>query len=191
MAPALLAERYYRTELTEQNRQTLDLYVANLLGTLRRYEVLPPILGDLPGLRTVLATPGDETAQAAANQLLKRVRQQTGADVIYLMNPQGETLAASNWDQQDTFVRGNFAFRPYFQEALAGRLGRFFGLGTTSGKRGYYFASAVYDGNQKIGVMVIKVDLDHTESLWGNTPEQLLVTDGNGVVILTLSLIHI
>ena len=180
-----VAERYYRTELTEQNRQTLDLYVANLLGTLRRYEVLPPILGDLPGLRTVLATPGDETAQAAANQLLKRVRQQTGADVIYLMNPQGETLAASNWDQQDTFVRGNFAFRPYFQEALAGRLGRFFGLGTTSGKRGYYFASAVYDGNQKIGVMVIKVDLDHTESLWGNTPEQLLVTDGNGVVILT------
>ena len=180
-----LAERYYRAELIEQNRQTLDLYVANLLGTLRRYEVLPPILGDLPGLRTLLENPDDGEARDIANQLLKRVRQQTGADVIYLMNVAGETLAASNWDQQDTFVRGNFAFRPYFQEALAGRLGRFFGLGTTSGKRGYYFASAVYEGTQKIGVMVIKVDLDHTERLWGNTPEQLLVTDANGVVILT------
>ncbi len=37
-----LAERYYSGVLVEQNRQTLDLYVANLLGTLRRYEVLPP-----------------------------------------------------------------------------------------------------------------------------------------------------
>nr|BFE92287.1 hypothetical protein GCM10020185_28230 [Pseudomonas brassicacearum subsp. brassicacearum] len=34
-------------------------------------------------------------------------------------------------------------------------------------------------------MLVVKVDLDHTESLWGKTPEQLLVTDHNGVVILT------
>ena len=39
-----LAERYYRSELAGQNRQTLDLYVANLLGTLHRYETLPQIL---------------------------------------------------------------------------------------------------------------------------------------------------
>ncbi len=68
---------------------------------------------------------------------------------------------------------------------MAGRLGRFFGLGTTSGKRGYFFAAAVRDGENVVGVLVIKVDLDHTESLWGKTPEQLLVTDHNGVVILT------
>src|SRR5690606_38111863 len=49
-----LAERYYSNRLIEQNRQTLDLYVANLLGTLGRYEVLPRILGDLPALRAVL-----------------------------------------------------------------------------------------------------------------------------------------
>ena len=35
-----LAERYYRSELAGQNRQTLDLYVATLFGTLQRYEVL-------------------------------------------------------------------------------------------------------------------------------------------------------
>ena len=56
------------------------------------------------------------------------------------MNTRGVTLAASNWDKPDSFVAGNFAFRPYFREALAGRLGRFFGLGTTSGKRGYYLS---------------------------------------------------
>lgn len=179
-----LAERYYRNELTEQNRQTLDLYVANLLGTLNRYEVLPRILGDLPALRAVLQHDSPQVRDNA-NRLLKRLRNQTGADVIYLMATDGNTLAASNWDEEDSFVDRNFAFRPYFRQAMEGRLGRFFGLGTTSGKRGYYFGAAVRDGDQLLGVLVVKVDLDHTETLWGSTPEQLLVTDNFGVVILT------
>ncbi len=179
-----LAERYYRNELTEQNRQTLDLYVANLLGTLNRYEVLPRILGDLPALRAVLQQDSPQVRDNA-NRLLKRLRNQTGADVIYLMATDGNTLAASNWDEEDSFVDRNFAFRPYFRQAMEGRLGRFFGLGTTSGKRGYYFGAAVRDGDQVLGVLVVKVDLDHTETLWGSTPEQLLVTDNFGVVILT------
>lgn len=179
-----LAERYYRNELTEQNRQTLDLYVANLLGTLNRYEVLPRILGDLPALRAVLQQDSPQVRDNA-NRLLKRLRNQTGADVIYLMATDGNTLAASNWDEEDSFVDRNFAFRPYFRQAMEGRLGRFFGLGTTSGKRGYYFGAAVRDGDQVLGVLVVKVDLDHTETLWGSTPEQLLVTDNFSVVILT------
>ncbi|TVT81097.1 ATP-binding protein [Pseudomonas sp. H3(2019)] len=180
-----LAERYYRSELVGQNRQTLDLYVANLLGTLHRYEVLPQILGDLPALRAVLAAPQQPLATDNANRLLKDIRAQTGAEVMYLMDTHGKTLAASNWDKHDSFVGRNFAFRPYFSEAMQGRLGRFFGLGTTSAKRGYFFAGAVRDGEQIIGVLVVKVDLDHTESLWGKTPEQLLLTDHNGVVIIT------
>jgi len=180
-----LAERYYRSELAGQNRQTLDLYVANLLGTLHRYEVLPQILGDLPALRATLSAPDDEFTQSNANQLLKKISTQTGAEVMYLMDATGKTLAASNWDKHDSFVGRNFAFRPYYIEAMAGRLGRFFGLGTTSAKRGYFFAAAVRERDRVIGVLVVKVDLDHTESLWGKTPEQLLVTDHNGVVILT------
>ncbi|WP_037024452.1 sensor histidine kinase [Pseudomonas saudiphocaensis] len=182
-----LAERYYRNERIEQNRQTLDLYVANLLGILSRYEVLPGILGNLPALRATLHSAEDPALRDNANRLLKKLHRQTGADVIYLMDLEGTTLASSNWDDHDSFVGRNFAFRPYFRQAMEGqgRLGRFFGLGNTSGKRGYYFGSAVYDGDKAIGVLVVKVDLDHTETLWGKTPEQLLVTDNFGVVILT------
>lgn len=180
-----LAERYYQQELASQNRQTLDLYVANLLGTLHRYETLPQILGDLPALRSVLADPLRLEAVTNANRLLKGIVEQTGAEVMYLMDINGNTLAASNWDKRDSFVGRNFAFRPYFNEAMAGRLGRFFGQGTTSAKRGYFFAAAVRDRERIVGVLVVKVDLDHTETLWGRTPEQLLLTDHNGVVILT------
>jgi two-component system C4-dicarboxylate transport sensor histidine kinase DctB len=190
LAPLLLplqqlADRYYRSELISQNRQTLDLYVANLLGTLRRYEALPPILSDLPALRQLLARPTNAQLQTIANGLLQTICEQTGAEVMYLMDPAGNTLAASNWGHKDSFVGRNFAFRPYFNDAIAGRLGRFFGLGTTSAKRGYFFAAGVRDGDETIGALVVKVDLDHTETLWGRTPEQLAVTDQYGVVILT------
>src|SRR5690606_1306014 len=129
-----LAERYYRNERIEQNRQTLDLYVANLLGTLRQYEVLPRILGALPDLRSLLRDSSSPAVTDQANRLLKRLRNQTGADVIYLMDTDGLTLAASNWDAEDSFIGRNFAFRPYFRQAMEGQLGRFYGLGNTSGK---------------------------------------------------------
>ncbi len=179
------AERYYSEQLAEQNRQTLDLYVANLLGTLRRYEELPQIVGGLPVLRQALQQPGDPLLQKIANEALADIRRRTGADVIYLLQPDGTTQVASNWAQADSFVHRNFAFRPYYREAMQGRLARFFGLGTTSIKRGYYFASAVKEGSRIIGVLVVKVDLEHIERLWGNSPEQLLVIDNYGVVILS------
>lgn len=179
------AERYYSEQLAEQNRQTLDLYVANLLGTLRRYEELPQILGGLPVLRQALQQPGDPLLQKIANEALADIRRRTGADVIYLLQPDSTTQVASNWAQADSFVHRNFAFRPYYREAMQGRLARFFGLGTTSIKRGYYFASAVKEGSRIIGVLVVKVDLEHIERLWGNSPEQLLVIDNYGVVILS------
>src|SRR5574344_2112986 len=77
-----LATRYYRERVAEQSSQTLELYVANLRGTLRRYEALPHILGDLPALRAALRAPEDADSVNAANQLLDRVRRQSGADVI-------------------------------------------------------------------------------------------------------------
>ncbi len=90
-----LADRYYRSELTEQNRQTLDLYVANLLGTLNRYEVLPRILGELPELRSALHNAEVPLVRDRANRLLRQLQQRTGADVIYLMDTAGTTTPSA------------------------------------------------------------------------------------------------
>lgn len=180
-----LARHYYTNTLAEQNRQTLDLYVANLLGTLRRYEMMPSILGDLPVLRALLADPENPEHTLHANQLLAQLKERSGSDVIYLMDTTGKTLAASNWTSTDPFVGRNFSFRPYFQQAMSGHSAQFFGLGTTSSKRGYYFGASIREDERIIGVLVVKIDLDHTETLWGQSPEQLVVTDAFGVVILT------
>ena len=42
----------------------------------------------------------------------------------------------SNHDRPDSFIGQNFAYRPYFTQAVAGGSGRFFALGTTSGGGG-------------------------------------------------------
>ncbi len=123
-----LVERYYLEGLQRKNGQTLDLFAANLLGALQRFEVLPQILGRLPDVQQALLAPTEHQAQHTANQLLKRIQLQTGADVIYLMDAQGLTLAASNWDAERSFVGNNFAFRPYFRNALQGDTGVFFWL---------------------------------------------------------------
>ena len=55
----------------------------------------------------------------------------------------------------------NYAFRPYFQEAMAGKVGRYFALGVTSKKRGFYASHPVKDPAGKIlGVAVFKMTLD-------------------------------
>src|SRR5690554_4814478 len=155
-----LVENYYLEGLQRKNGQTLDLFVANLLGTLQRYEVLPQILGRLPNVQDALLAPTDQTTLQTTNALLKRMQQQTGADVIYLMDAKGSTLAASNWDQARSFVGNNFSFRPYFYDALHHGSGEFFGLGNISYKRGYYFGGAVHVDGAVLGVIVVKVDLD-------------------------------
>jgi len=41
------------------------------------------------------------------------------------MDSRGITLAASNWNEESSFVGRDFGFRPYFTQAMAGHLGRF------------------------------------------------------------------
>ena len=87
-------------------------------------------------LRAVLGAPDDGVTQGNANRLLKNISAQTGAEVMYLMDTTGKTLAASNWEQARQLRRPvTLPSARYFSEAMAGRLGRFFGLGTTSAKR--------------------------------------------------------
>ena len=80
------------------------------------------------------------------------------ASDIYVMTLDGKTVAASNFDRQDSFIGQNFEYRPYFKDAAAGSKGRFFALGTTSGVRGYYFASPVRShAGSIVGVIALKI----------------------------------
>ncbi len=164
---------------------TLALAEASLRGQLARFERLPGLLGENRAIRSLLLAPRDPELVMGANIYLRETADLLGASDIYIMYLDGETLAASNFDQPLSFVGGNFAFRPYFTDAITSGQGRFFALGTTSNKRGYYFGAGVDVAGQRRGVMVIKIDLDEIERAWTSEEVRIIVTDPENIVFLS------
>jgi two-component system C4-dicarboxylate transport sensor histidine kinase DctB len=194
LAVAVLAVSWYLGSLQRESalrqleisgRQELDLYVSHLAGQLDRFAFLPALLADDFRLQSLLIAPQNRDQQQQVNRFLSYVSEIAGLLDVYLMDASGVTLAASNWQDELTFVGSNFAFRPYFIDAMNGRPGRYYALGTTSGRRGYYFSHPVGDAADPEGVVVIKIDIDTLENSWRSQDTELIVTDPDGVIFVS------
>ena len=127
---------------------------------------------------------GDSGSLELVNRKLAKWQQESGAAYLYLMNPQGKAVAASNWQRPDSFVGNDYHFRPYFQDAINGRAGRFFAVGVTTGKPGLFLSRPVRHGDQILGVAVVKVDMAQLETDWAAGGENVWVSDADGVIFL-------
>jgi len=164
---------------------TLRQTVNALDGHIRRFEALPELLARDEEIRAFFAAPQDAAAIGAMNRWLKETNGLAGSSDLYLIAPDGVTLAASNYDRDDSFIGESFTYRPYFTEAAAGGTGRFFALGTTSGVRGYYFGSPVRDGAGRVtGVVALKIGVDDIEAAWRSAEYQIIVADPEGIVFM-------
>lgn len=168
--------------LQETGHHRLDLYAESLEREIDKYAYFPATLGlerDVLDLVT-----GRAPLAWGLNRYLERLNERAGTLSIYVLNRQGRVLAASNWNQSDSFVGEDLSYRPYFVEAAAGRQGRFFGVGTTRGQAGYYLSAPLSEDGAIVGVAVVKVSLEQLEQGWSTVEAPVLVTDENGVVIL-------
>jgi two-component system, NtrC family, C4-dicarboxylate transport sensor histidine kinase DctB len=172
-------------ELRLSGQRQLNIYVTHLRGQLEKYEFLPELLSTNARLVDLLKRPGDRERIDALNRYLETINTIANASDTYLMDRDGLTIAASNWQSEKPFIGRNFSYRPYFQQAMQGHLGRYYALGTTSGKRGYYFAYPVRYGEEILGAVVIKVDLTALEQQWRGRQEEVVVTDPEGVIFIT------
>ncbi|MDX3974455.1 MAG: sensor histidine kinase [Shinella sp.] len=172
-------------EASSQAGSALRLAVAALGGHLSRYEPLPALIADHDDIEALLQSPNDPALRRVANEYLKEINGLLESSDIYVMTPDGNTIAASNYEMPGTFVGQNFDYRPYFQDAIAGRQARFYALGTTSLKRGYYFSSPVDVDGKILGVIVFKVDIDSIESSWRGGEYKLFVADPEGIIFMT------
>ncbi|RED50842.1 sensor histidine kinase [Aestuariispira insulae] len=178
-------KRFYLLELEADGQRKLTLYVSALRGELQKYRTLPAVLAKHPVTQNLLSDPTSKDRVMAANALYLEIRDLTGADEIYLLQQDATTLAASNHRQADSFVGKNFAYRPYYQEAVKGKLGQYSALGTTSRRRGHYFASPVRVNDRIMGVLVVKVDVAALEGIFNDRDLTALVTDLHGVVFMS------
>jgi two-component system C4-dicarboxylate transport sensor histidine kinase DctB len=178
-----------RVELLEQGQRQLQLMAPDLQSVLERFETLPFVLGQQPDLTYALAHPNDPAAIARLNATLQTIQQQAKVGALYLMDHTGLTLGASNWDQPLGFVGKNFSYRPYFREAIRGRAGRFYGIGTSTSEAGYFIAQPVYRNGSKggpiAGVIAVKISLADFEHTWRSSEDPIVLADRSGVIFLS------
>lgn len=178
-------ERFFLRQVTAQSDASLRLATAGLSGALERFEPVPALLADRVSVRTVLQMPADTNNIDQVNRDLQQVAVEVGASDIYIMDVNGLTIAASNFDQDTTFIGNNYTFRPYFSDAIQGHRGSYYALGTSSLKRGYYFSAPVMAQGQPIGVLAVKFTIDDFEKDWSGLSHELIVTDPDNIVFMS------
>ncbi len=172
---------YFQSEELSKAEGRLSLYQSSVTAEFERFAHLPYVLARDPFVIDTASGAGT----AALNARLAAFADRAGLDAIYLMDVAGQTIAASNHAAPGSFVGQNYAFRPYFSDALRGGQGRFYAIGATTGQPGYFIADPVRDAaGDIIGVIAIKIDFSALEESWRSSGEQVLLANRDGVVLL-------
>ncbi len=179
-----------RTKLHEESHRKA---VSLVNDTTQRFEAFissnssaAATMAGIRRLRLALTEPGPVTLKEA-NDAVDLYQSSLKAEVCYIMDRTGLVVASSNRGQPDSFVGKNYAFRPYFQQAILGRETIYPALGVTSGKRGVYFSRPVRDVDGGVaGVAVIKASLEEFVAYFSRVEEGAMVLAGpHGIVFLS------
>ncbi len=179
------ALRHFLNETQARGQVTLRLAEASISSALERYERLPHLLADRTDIRRVLLSPKGDALRDQLSIQLQRVNTLLGSSDIYVMDRTGLTLAASNYQLPTSFVGQSYNYRPYFTEAMEGKTGNYYALGSMSLKRGYYFSAPVRLGAEIIGVVAVKIAVDRIEESWRGGEHLVLVTGDDDVVFMS------
>jgi len=184
-AAAVLA--YVFQELDDDNvdriaAERLTLYQQTIIGEYQKYRYLPYMIARDPRATAAI---GLGQPVESANRFLEEMAENSGADLLYVMNSAGTTLAASNWQKPLSLVGRNYGFRPYFMSAMRGEEGQFFAIGLTTGRPGLFLARPTPVEGDPVGVAVVKVDTSELENAWAEGGELVFATDADGVIFLS------
>lgn len=176
------AHRYFVSEEVQRAEARLSLYRSTVLAEVERFAHLTQVLSVDPFVIAALQSEG----APSLNDRLASFAGSADLDAIFLLRPDGETIAASNAGGASSFVGENYSFRPYFQDALRGRTGTFYGIGATTGLPGYFIADPVRypDNGHIIGVVAIKISLAPFEDSWRAAQEQVFLANQQNIVLL-------
>ncbi|WP_312707306.1 PAS-domain containing protein [Stenotrophomonas sp.] len=168
-----------------QVQRQLQLYGQGLQQRIDRFGTLPQVMALDPDLLQALQAPLSAAERQRLNLKLQRANQVTRTSTLTLVGRDGVAVAASNWDEPASNVGEDYSYRPYYQQAMAHGRGRFYGIGMTTNVPGYFMSEAIVDAQgQRIGVIVIKIELSALEQEWLSSPDVVLASDNHDVVFL-------
>ncbi len=100
---------------------------------------------------------------------LTGINQALQSSIVYIMSKKGDVIASSIYDKGKSLVGNNYQFRDYFQKARSGENGLMMAVGVTTGVRGIFFSSPVFENGLVVGVLVIKVSLNKIDNILLNS----------------------
>lgn len=171
--------------LDDAAQHRLDMIASTLEAEVARFDYLPSLLEMTPSVLDLLERPDDTALRDEVNRYLRGINATAGADMLYVVDRRGMALAGADWDQPGTPVGHDLSFRPYVRSALAEGKGRFYGVGVTSRRPGYYLSYGLTRHNKPLGLATVKVRLADAEAAWRRLPGQVMVVDQHGVVVLS------
>lgn len=182
---AHLVWRYSYQSLLIEQQSELERFSSHISAKLDKYAHIPRLLSKDKELVDALSHPENSAQIDLTNRYLEQVNEVIQAADTYLLDGIGNTIASSNWNLDRSFIGRNFAWRPYFYDAISGQKSQYFALGSTSGQRGYYYAYPVIYAAEVIGVVVVKMDLSSIEDNWQSKNSYFVATDDNNIVFMS------
>ncbi|MEF7616389.1 ATP-binding protein [Aquincola sp. MAHUQ-54] len=178
-----LSENQGIASLRAESNHRLDLFASAVEGMVKRLEHVPATIQLSHDVLNLLRDPANPRRVQAADSYLRRLNAHVGSVSAFVLNDRGVVLASSNTDRaDDSRVGEDVSFRPYFLEALSGRVGRHFAIGVR-GEPGYFVSHPIRDGARVIGVAAIKISLEPIDQTWQMVGSPALLADANQVVI--------
>jgi PAS domain S-box-containing protein len=159
------------------------------------------VYNEIRGTTRALGLSNVRVKRAAQGQLLiddpvlvpslRDVRNHYDAALIYVMNTEGEVVASTTYDGGKTLAGNNYAFRPYFIQAMKGNDVVYPAVGVTTGERGLYYSSPIFRQEDAdatggiIGVVVTKMGLQSVDTFLQQFDDPVAVVSPSGVVFAT------
>jgi two-component system, NtrC family, C4-dicarboxylate transport sensor histidine kinase DctB len=181
LATVLITNRLLVDRFSETTRNAAELrlaiYSGNILGDLQRASVVPRLLSDDPLIRNALI----ENNFSATSRRLIALSREIGVASILLLNIDGRVVGASDRNVLGTDYRA----APFFVEAQRSNDTVFTLAPRDGGAVDFTYARRISFEGRLLGVIVVGADLNKHERAWASLQDAVLVTNSEGMVILS------
>ncbi|MFV0438017.1 MAG: ATP-binding protein [Desulfopila sp.] len=127
---------------------------------------------------------GEVRLQTALNV----ARELSNCEIIYILDSRGIAIASAMVDTPSP-IGFNYAFRPFFHQAMAGKTDIYPALGVVSGKRGIHLSTPVYEKRASaaapLGVLILKINIAEIENLLKKQQQRVAIVSPEGIVFAT------
>lgn len=171
----VLLDRFTASTRNQAELQ-LALHSGTLLSELRQSAILPQLLARD---QTLISALNSRDFSQTTQRLLSYV-EELGPDALTLLNAEGQVVAST----RRTELGEQRQDEPYFVDAMQNVATIFTSYEDAAGTYRSIYSRQIQSQGQAVGVIFVEVDLRKYERAWASITDAIIVTNGDGVIIL-------